>query len=99
MRGGRGSALVQVLVMSILLIILVTGVLQVVFQNHVVLARIQRSDKYKAAADACMAQKYAEWAAGGACVAANPACIVNGLDVEVTCPGGRAEFTVVDPNW
>ena len=99
MSGERGSALVQVLIMSILLIILATGVLQVVFQNHVLVGRVQRFDKYKAATDACMAQKYSEWAVSGVSCQPNQTCLVNGMTVTTDCPGGKANFTAVDSTW
>ena len=100
MKGGRGSALVQVLIMSVLLIILATGLMKVVFQNHTSIARIQRSDKYKATVDACMAQKEVEWATttGGICAAGT--CLVNGYTVTVTCKANNAvDFQVTDASW
>ena len=99
MRGNRGSALVQVLIMSVLLIILATGILKAVFMNHTSVARIQRSDKYKATVDACMAQKTVEWA-NGAGVCANGTCNVNGYTVNVTCGANNTvNFVVVDGTW
>lgn len=100
MRGRRGSALVQVLIMSVLLIILATGLMKVVFQNHTSVARIQRSDKYKATVDACMAQKVVEWATTTNGVCAAGTCNVNGYTVDVTCgANNQASFQVTDAAW
>ena len=100
MREERGSALVQVLIMSVLLIILATGLMKVVFQNHTSIARVQRSDKYKATVDACMAQKTVEWATTTNGVCAAGTCNVNGYVVNVTCKANNAvDFQVTDASW
>lgn len=92
MRGERGSALVQVLVMSVLLVILATGVLKVMYMNHVVVTKVQRDDRYRAVAEACLAQKMFEWGTGGCVSGSCPS--VNGLTASVSCPGGQPRFTV-----
>ena len=102
MTGRRGSALVQVLIMSVLLIILATGLMKVVFANHSAIARIQRSDKYKATVDACMAKKTVEWATNfnGVCQTQAGACSLNGYNVDVTCTANnQANFKVTDGSW
>lgn len=104
MRGEGGSALVQVLVMSILLIILATGVLQVMFMNHTIIARVKKSDENKFWVEACMAKKTAEW--GGAPCPASDKCDFSALNggspkvVYYTCgAGGQVQFTVSGPDW
>ncbi|MBI5597654.1 MAG: hypothetical protein HY928_16315 [Elusimicrobia bacterium] len=101
MRGESGSALVQVLIMSILLIILATGVMQVMFMNHTIIARVKRSDEHKFWVEACMAEKTAAWAGGSACGgSASDTCNYsgnNGPVVSIACAvGGQVTYTV---NW
>ena len=100
MRGERGSALVQVLVMSILLIILATGVLQVMFMNHTIIARVKRSDEHKFWVEACMAEKTAVWAGNPCNGAGSDSCNYtgnNGPIVSIACGvGGQVTYTV---NW
>lgn len=57
----RGIALVQVMVMSLVLILFATGVLQVIFGTHVLYSRTRDSAYDKLWSDACMAQKNFEW--------------------------------------
>ncbi|MBI3300347.1 MAG: hypothetical protein HYZ75_19445 [Elusimicrobia bacterium] len=100
MSGERGSALVQVLIMSILLIILATGVMKVMFMNHTIVARVKKSDEHKFWVDACMAQKTALWQ-GVACAGAPAdACDYTtggGPVVSVSCQA--AGLTVFTVNW
>ncbi len=67
-RAESGLAMVQVLVMSVLLMILATGVMRMVFGSHVLVSRQITSDERKALAEACMAEKNELWA-GAACPA------------------------------
>ena len=87
MKRERGSALVQVLVMSVLLIILATGVMRVMFMNHVVVARVQTGDKMRDVAEQCRAKADAEWAASGTPCVTAVSCSDALHTVSITCPG------------
>jgi Tfp pilus assembly protein PilX len=96
-RDQRGVALVQVLIMSVLLTILATGLLRMTFGSHIMVSKVRHTDIRKSLAEACMARKISEWQqTGGSCVAQNPACTFasQNATVRVTCPSGRAVFTV-----
>ncbi|MFH1726728.1 MAG: hypothetical protein ABII00_19135 [Elusimicrobiota bacterium] len=102
-RGGgceRGLALVQVLVMSVLLVILATGVLKVIFADHVLVARVKNSDVHKYYVEACMARKNSEWD-GQPCRPPNSPCVFSSpgggsVSVSAVCSGNTAVFEV---NW
>ncbi|MFA5140448.1 MAG: hypothetical protein WC728_14550 [Elusimicrobiota bacterium] len=90
MRKDSGVALVQVLVMSVLLIILAAGVLQIIFGTHGLIARTQAGDKAKYYVEACMAQKSAIWAGNPCNGAASDTCSFTTpsglpLEVRITC--------------
>lgn len=97
MKSERGSALVQVLVMSVLLVILATGVMKVMFMNHVMVARVAAGDSHRDWVDRCYSLKSVEWgglACGGG---ANDSCNFSGMGgptVGITCQaGGRIVMT------
>ena len=91
MKRERGSALVQVLVMSVLLTILATGVMKVMFMNHVVVARVQTGDKMRDVAEECRAKADIQWA--GAC--GGPVTCGGGLySGTATCAGGVLSIQV-----
>lgn len=90
MRGERGSALVQVLVMSVLLTVLATGVMKVMFMNHVAVTKVQTSDQMKDYAERCMAERAAQYPAS--LCASN--CSYNGVTVYVTCTANGADYSV-----
>ncbi|TPW21713.1 MAG: hypothetical protein FD126_409 [Elusimicrobia bacterium] len=93
MRGERGSALVQVLVMSVLLTVLATGVMKVMFMNHVAVAKVQTSERMRDYAERCMAEKAALYPASPC--AGN--CSYNGVTVVVSCVAGGVRFDVDIP--
>jgi len=90
MKNESGIALVQVLVMSVVLILFATGVLQIIFGTHVLFARVKRSEEHRSWVEACMAKKNQEWK-GIPCnpAAANPTkCDFSadkGPTVNITC--------------
>lgn len=97
MRRERGSALVQVLVMSVLLTVLATGVMKVMFMNHVAVAKVQTSDRMRDYAERCMAEKTAlypaslcasncSYSSGGNTVTVVVTCTANGANFEVNIP-------------
>ncbi|OIO09561.1 MAG: hypothetical protein AUJ52_06245 [Elusimicrobia bacterium CG1_02_63_36] len=91
----RGVALVQVLIMSVLLTILATGLLKMTFGTHVMVSKVRHTDIRKQWVEACMARKIAEWAqTGGACVSGSCSFGAGNPTVTVSCPSGRADFTV-----
>lgn len=93
MRGERGSALVQVLVMSVLLTVLATGVMKVMFMNHVAVAKVQTSERMRDYVERCMAEKTALYPASPC--ASN--CSYDGITVAVTCVTGGIRFEVDIP--
>jgi len=91
----KGVALVQVLIMSVLLTILATGLLKMTFGTHLLASKVRHTDVRKSWTEACLARKMAEWAqTGGACVAGS--CTFGGGNpsVSVSCSAGKAIFTV-----
>ncbi|HBL15892.1 MAG TPA: hypothetical protein DD417_03780, partial [Elusimicrobia bacterium] len=60
-RGEAGVVLVHVLIMAVLLIILATGVMKIVFSNHVLIAHVKTSDQYRYWVEACQARAMAVW--------------------------------------
>lgn len=96
----RGSALVQVLVMSVLLVILATGVMKVMFMNHVMVARVRQGDNHRDWVDKCFAVKAAQWAGNPCGGSGSDSCnfsSTGGPTVAVSCQaGGRIVMTV---NW
>lgn len=97
----RGVALVQVLIMSVLLTILATGLLKMTFGTHVMVSKVKQADIRKHWVDACRALLEVKWA-GGACNSGDR-CITGsefpswtGPVVTVSCPSGRAVFTVTN---
>ncbi len=79
-RAESGLAMVQVLVMSVLLMILATGVMRMVFGSHVLVSRQITGDKRKVLADACLAEKNESWMGapcGGAALPATDSCAYN----------------------
>ncbi len=95
-----GIALVQVLIMSVMLTMLASGLLKMTFGNHMLASKVVHADRRKALAEACMAQRTAEWA-GGPCVAAAVSCNfpLQNTVVEVTCPAGQANFIAKTPDF
>lgn len=91
MRGTRGSALVQVLVMSVLLTVLATGVMKVMFMGHVAVAKVQNSDKLRDAVERCYAMRSAEWQ--GAPCSGNTSCTFGNITVTVTCSGSTVQMS------
>lgn len=88
MRKERGSALVQVLVMSVLLVILATGVMKVMFMNHVMVARVRQGDNHRDWVDKCFALKAAQWAGNPCSGGVADTCNFSssgGPTVNVTC--------------
>ena len=71
MKNESGIAMVQVLVMSVLLLILAAGVMQVIFGTHMLVAKTQASDKNRYWVEACMARLNAVWG-GTPCAAGAP---------------------------
>ncbi|MFH2204498.1 MAG: hypothetical protein ABIJ96_15390 [Elusimicrobiota bacterium] len=61
MRNESGVALVQVLVMSMVLLLFATGVLQIIFGSHILFSRTKASEENRSWVEACMAQKNEEW--------------------------------------
>ncbi|TBR23996.1 hypothetical protein EPO15_04880 [bacterium] len=100
MRTERGSALVQVLVMSVLLIILATGVMKVMFMNHMMVARVKSGADYRDWVDRCYANKSVAWSGVPCGGGSNDSCNFTSLGgpvVNITCQaGGRVQMTV---NW
>lgn len=98
MRSRRGSALVQVLVMSVLLIILATGVMQTMFQSHVLVMRVKESDTNRDWVERCFARKSVEWAGNPCAGGSSDACDftgMNGPNVSISCQsGGRVVMSV-----
>ncbi|PCI37365.1 MAG: hypothetical protein COB53_06710 [Elusimicrobia bacterium] len=95
----KGVALVQVLIMSVLLTILATGLLKMSFGTHMLVTKVRHTDVRKQLAEACMAFKTAQWASTssplGAC--ASGTCLINGKTITVTCVGTtKANFVVLD---
>lgn len=91
----KGVALVQVLIMSVLLTILVTGLLKMTFGTHVLVSKVRHTDVRKQWGEACMALKVAEWAqTGGACTAGSCSFGAGNPTVSVSCPAGKAVFVV-----
>jgi hypothetical protein len=98
LKSRRGVALVQVMVMSLVLLILATGVMKIVFGTHVLVARSKRSDDNKLWIESCMAQKQSLWAgnpcgggaadlcnyAGDGGPTVNIACVAAGVNTRVT---------------
>ncbi len=83
-----GAALVQVMVMSIILLTLATGVMRLVFGTHVMTARAKRSDDNKLWVESCLAQKNALWAGNPCAGAATDSCNYaadNGPTINITC--------------
>lgn len=102
MNSRRGSVLVEVLVMSVLLMLLATGLMRIVFMNHTVVVKVQRSSKYRAAVDACMNQMEAQWAANnnGVCQSAPGSCSVDGYTIRWTCgANNQVVFQLDDSSW
>lgn len=87
----RGSALVQVLVMSVLLTILATGVMKVMFMGHVAVAKVQNSEKLRDAVERCYAMRSAEWQ-GSPC-SGNTSCTFGTITVSVSCSGSTVVMT------
>ena len=69
-RGEAGVVLVHVLIMAVLLIILATGVMKIVFSNHVLIAHVKTSDQYRYWVEACQARVAATWDSATRCSAA-----------------------------
>lgn len=90
MNGERGSALVQVLVMSVLLTVLATGVMKVMFMNHVAVAKVQTSERMRDYAERCMAEKAALYPASPC----GSNCVYDGNVITVTCVAGGVRFDV-----
>ncbi len=91
----KGVALVQVLIMSVLLTILATGLLKMTFGTHMLASKVRHTDVRRTWTEACLARKMAEWAqTGGACAVGT--CNFGGGNptVAVTCTAGKANFTV-----
>lgn len=93
----KGSALVQVLVMSVLLIILATGVMKIMFMNHVLVARVASGDRYRDWVDRCYALKSVEWGGAACGGSSSDSCNFTGLSgpvVNISCQaGGRVVMT------
>lgn len=102
MRGERGIALVQVLVMSVVLIMFATGVLQILFGTHVLYSRVRMSEEDKSWAQACMAEKMEVWAGEPCGGAATDSCDYTGETppgptVNITCSGSEVKFIIPNP--
>lgn len=83
-----GGALVQVMVMSIILLTLATGVMRLIFGTHVMTARSKRSDDNKLWVESCMAQKNAVWNGAPCAGAGTDTCNFaadNGPTINITC--------------
>mgnify|MGYP003340830608 CR=1 FL=1 len=98
MRGERGSALVQVLIMSVLLVLLATSLLKVMFANHMVTAKVKNATDYKYLAEACMNIMFAQWQ-GTPCAGGNTSCTLSHpsgslVTVNASCTGNRVDFRV-----
>ena len=86
MTGERGSALVQVLVMSVLLTVLATGVMKVMFMNHVVVGKVQTSEQLRDFAERCLAMKTAAWQGSPCGGGSSDSCnFGGGVSVNITC--------------
>jgi hypothetical protein len=102
LRKDRGVALVQVLVMSVLLLILAAGVLQVVFGTHMLVARNQSSDKSRYWLEACQSRLNAAWSGAGANGVATPCALVG---TAKSTPAEVCDFSAETPgaptkdNW
>ena len=100
MREERGSALVQVLVMSVLLTVLATGVMKVMFMNHVAVAKVQQSDRAREAVEKCYAMRTVEWAdiPCGPPTGSSDCVFPDGWRVTVQClSAGRVEMKAIAP--
>ncbi len=101
MRGERGVALVQVLVMSVVLILFATGVLEIIFGTHVLYSRVRTSEEDKSWAQACMAETHKDWQGDPCRIASSLSerCDYTGLPipgpvVEIACSSNKVTFTV-----
>lgn len=90
----RGSALVQVLVMSVLLTILATGVMKVMFMGHVAVAKVQNSEKMRDAVERCYAHRMADWQ-GSPCGGSTGSsdCTAGNITVKFNCSGPTVVMT------
>ncbi len=89
MRGDeKGLALVQVMVMSVVLILFATGVLEMIFSTHILYSKTKTSAENKSWVEACMAQKTYEWRTG-----TTQPCNGSSTD-SCTFPSGSTSITV-----
>ena len=98
MKRENGSALVQVLIMSVILIILATGVMKTMFASHVLVMRVKKSNEDRDWAERCYAMKSVEWQ-GVPCAGGSNQCSftsISGPNVDIACTGNTVKFSV---NW
>ena len=93
----HGMALIQVLIMSVILLILATGVMNVVFSSRVLVARAEKNERARNYIDSCLAQKNEIWN-GQACFGSpQDGCDYRpegGPAVYITCSGEKVTFKV-----
>ena len=94
-----GVALVQVLVMSVLLLTLSAGLMQVIFGTHVMVARAKASDENKLWVEACFAQKNAEWVGISCAGAGTDECDYAPAGPKVTIDCSASPKITVNVEW
>ena len=96
MKDESGIALIQVMVMSLILVALAAGVLQLIFGTHVMVARTKKSDDARYWIEACQAQKQLVWSDPTTCAAPNTdsACCGAGSDTDCIFTVGAKVHTV-----
>jgi len=96
MKARRGSALVQVLIMSVLLIILATGIMRTMFASHVLVMRVKEADTNRDWVERCFARKTIEWAGNRCAGAPSDSCdfvSIGGPVIAITCQAsGRIDM-------
>lgn len=93
----RGIALVQVMVFSMLLLLLATGLMRMMFGTHSMVNRMRQSDMDHSYIDACKARLDAIWD-GTPCNGTTQCTFFGGgPTVNASCAGSRVTFTIVWP--
>jgi len=96
LRSESGVVLVHVLILAVLLTILATGLMKIVFSNHVIVAKVKNSNEKRYWIEACASKMYAQWG-GGAC--SNGTCNFTGENppgpmIQVVCTGNQVDYSV-----
>jgi len=93
--GESGVVLIHVMMLALILSVLATGMLKIIFADHMMVAKVHHSDRNRYWVESCLNQKYQLWLSAGSC--SSGSCNFNaagGPIVNVTCSGKTVGYSV-----